>query len=79
MAPGKSAPARAKPCRVIRHRLSTPPTTAASQIPAAISWCASAKARPLEAQAVDTTDAGPRRPSAALTKRATENMSWVWL
>ncbi len=72
---GEISSSAANPCKVIRHRLSTPPTTAASQTPDSISCCASAKARPLDAQAVDTTVAGPRSANAVRTNRATENMS----
>ncbi len=35
------------------------------------------KLRALEAQAVESVSAGPRSPSAARTKRASENRSWV--
>ncbi len=56
----------------MRHRLSAPPTTAASHSPARISCAASTKQRALLAQAVETTSAGPRRPSSARTNAATE-------
>ena len=49
------------------HRLSTPPTTAASTQPASIMRCAVANTLALDEQAVDTTWAGPVKASAART------------
>ena len=37
-ATGEIRSSEAKPCSVMRHRLSAPPTTAASHTPLAISW-----------------------------------------
>jgi len=56
-----------KPCSVMRHRLSAPPTTAASHTPVRISCAASMKHRALLAQAMDTTIAGPCSPRAVRT------------
>ena len=50
------------------HRLSAPPTMAASQTPHSINWRASMNVLALEAHAVETTIAGPRSASAARTK-----------
>ena len=49
------------------HRLSTPPTTAASTMPASIIRAAAANTLALDEQAVETTYAGPCKPSAART------------
>ena len=57
--------------------LSTPPTTAASISPAAISRAALPKTLALDEQAVDTTQAGPSSCSARATKSATEKVFWV--
>ncbi len=61
MAAGDTRSSAAKPCSVMWHSVSTPPTTTASQIPAAIRWSASMKLFALDAQAADTTKAGPRQ------------------
>ena len=55
-------PSELKPYRVVRHRESTPPTTAASISPAAIMRRAEANTLALDEQADDTTTAGPARP-----------------
>ena len=54
----------AKPLRVRRQRLSTPPVITASQRPAARSRRAEDRALALEVQAVDTVQAGPESLSA---------------
>jgi hypothetical protein len=66
-----------KPARVMRQRLSAPPTRAASQIPAAIRCAASITARALEAQAVETVKAGPSSSSAAPRKAGSELIAWL--
>src|SRR5882724_506524 len=53
-----------KPFSVRPHRVSTPPTTTASQSPAAMSRRAEENALALEVQAVDTVQAGPLSLSA---------------
>jgi hypothetical protein len=47
----------------VRQRLSTPPTTAASQNPASIARAADAKTFALDAQAAEIADATPSSPS----------------
>ena len=44
-----------KPYSVVMHRLSTPPTTAASMTPSSIIRAAAAKTLALDEQAVETT------------------------
>ena len=66
-----------KPYSVVRHRLSTPPTTAASQMPAAIARRAAAKTFALDEQAVEIASAGPCKPEPRATKSATEKMFCV--
>ena len=61
--PGEIASSAPKPASTITEAISTPPTTAASQKPAFISWQALTMALALEAQAVAQTDAKPVSPS----------------
>src|SRR5581483_8484039 len=61
--PRASNPSEPKPYNVVRHRLSAPPTTAASQNPASIMRAAVPNTLALEEQAVDTTSDGPDSPS----------------
>ena len=61
--PCDSAPSAWKPFIANRQRPSTPPTTAASTTPDAISRRAEANAFALELHAVETTYAGPLVPS----------------
>src|SRR3954470_2588327 len=60
-ATGESAPSELNPYSVVRHRLSTPPTTAASHSPASIMRAALPNAFALDEQAVDMAIAGPVR------------------
>ena len=62
-----SSSSEPNPYSVVRQRLSTPPTTAASHRPAAIIRAAAPNAFALEEQAVETTDAGPSSPRCACT------------
>jgi hypothetical protein len=55
-------PRELNPYSVVRHRLSTPPTTAASQTPAAIMRAALPKTFAVEEHAEETTNAGPVKP-----------------
>ena len=61
-----------KPNSTLPHRLSTPPTTAASASPRRIRRSAAAKTLALDEQAVDTVSAGPCRPSASCAKPVSE-------
>jgi len=72
-----SSSSERKPYSVVRHRLSTPPTTAASQIPASIRRCACANTLALEAQALETVAAGPSSRRRRRTNSVSENMPWV--
>src|SRR3954467_609697 len=58
-ATGESSPSELNPYRVVRQRLSTPPTTAASHSPASIMRAALPNAFALDEQAVDIAIAGP--------------------
>src|SRR5688572_21100320 len=51
-----------KPYKVVRQRLSTPPTTAASQKPAAIARAADANTLALDAHAAATATVTPANP-----------------
>ena len=69
---GEVSSSEAKPYSVVRHSESTPPTTAASARPAAISRSAAANALADDEQAVEMANAGPRTPSSSRTKATSE-------
>jgi hypothetical protein len=62
---------------VSSDKLSAPPTTAASQTFAAISWAASPKTFALDEHAVETVKAGPRNPRYCRTNSVVEKWSIV--
>ena len=61
-----------KPYSVVRQRLSTPPTTAASQAPASMARRAAANTLALEEQAVEILSAGPRSDRRRVTNSVIE-------
>src|SRR2546421_5488080 len=61
-----------KPYSVVRHSVSAPPTTAASQTPAAIMRAALPNTFEVEEQADDTTSDGPLRSRLRRTKSPSE-------
>ncbi len=67
----------AKPYSVVRHRESTPPTTAASMVPSCNWRAAAANTLALDEQALDRLMAMPSMPKASRTKALTEWMLWV--
>ena len=75
---GDSSSSELNPYSVVKHRLSTPPTSAASTSPVASNRAALANTFALDEQAVDTTHVGPRRASACATNAASEKVFWVW-
>ena len=66
-----------KPYSVVRHSESTPPTTAASMMLAAIIRCAEAKTLALDEQAEEMVATGPDKCRLRRTKSATEKGLWV--
>ena len=67
-----TSPSELKPNSTLPHRVSTPPTSAASTTPAWISRAACANTFALDEHAVATVTHGPRRPVACCTKPPSE-------
>ena len=75
--PGETSSSALKPNSTLSHRVSTPPTTAASIRPSRSIRSALANTLALDEQAVETVRHGPSSASAAATKAASECGVWI--